>query len=54
MRKFEQIKPDFGHADEDRVYELPLNMTIRKADPEYFDDDERLVKITTQAISPTF
>lgn len=46
MRTFEQIKRDFGHSDEDRIYELPLNMTVTQANSEHFDEDERLVKIT--------
>lgn len=47
MRRFEIIKKDFGHSDEDTTFELPLNMTVSNPDPRYFDEDERLVIITT-------
>ena len=46
MKAFEQVKRDFGYSEEDTVHELPLNMSIDKPDPEYFDKVERLVKIT--------
>lgn len=47
MRRFEIIKKDFGHSDEETTFELPLNMKVSKPDPRYFDEDERLVIITT-------
>lgn len=47
MKAWEQVKRDFGHADEDTGYELPLNINITKPDPEYFDEDERIVKLST-------
>ena len=47
MKAFEQLKRDFGHSSTNRVYELPLNMNLPEADPEYFDDDERLVRLST-------
>jgi hypothetical protein len=46
MRKFEVIKRDFGHSDEDTTFELPLNMTLPEADPDYFDDEERFVLVS--------
>lgn len=46
MRKFEIIKRDFGNSDEDTTFELPLNMTVDNPDPEFFDEEERLVLIS--------
>lgn len=46
MKKFEIIKRDFGHSDEDTTFELPLNMTLQDPDPDYFDEEERLVIIS--------
>ncbi|KAL3449873.1 hypothetical protein BJX65DRAFT_305887 [Aspergillus insuetus] len=44
MNKFEIVKRDFGLSTEDgAVHHLPLNMPLQKADPEYFDVDERYV-----------
>ena len=47
MKAFERVKRFFGHSSENRVYELPLNMTAANIDPEFFDDEERLVRLTT-------
>lgn len=46
MKAFEQVKRDFGYSADDRTHELPLNMLIEKPDPDYFDNDERLVVLT--------
>jgi streptogramin lyase len=46
MKKFEIIKRDFGTSDEDTTFELPLNMTVANPDPEFFDEEERLVLIS--------
>lgn len=46
MKKFEIIKRDFGHSDEETTFELPLNMTLQDPDPDYFDEEERLVIIS--------
>jgi hypothetical protein len=46
MKKFELIKGDFGHSTQDMTYELPLNLKIDKVDPEYYDEEERLVLIS--------
>lgn len=46
MNKFELIKRDFGYSDDEQTYELPLDIALTKADPEYFDVDERLVLIS--------
>jgi hypothetical protein len=46
MKKFEIIKRDFGNSDEDSTFELPLNMTVANPDPEFFDDEERLVLVS--------
>lgn len=43
MSAFETIKRNFGSSDNKTLYQLPLNMKIRKANPRYFDEDERLV-----------
>ena len=46
MKAFEQVKRDFGYSKDSHTHELPLNMYTEKADPEYFDDDERLVLLS--------
>jgi hypothetical protein len=46
MRRFEIIKRDFGYSDEETVFELPLTMKLTDADPQYFDEDERLVLLS--------
>ena len=48
MKRFEIIKRDFGHSDEESVYELPLNMTVEDPNPDHFDEEERLVIINRQ------
>ncbi|KAL4919680.1 hypothetical protein BDW62DRAFT_199691 [Aspergillus aurantiobrunneus] len=54
MRKFEIIKRDFGHSDEETTFELPLNMTVSDPDPEYFDEEERLVFISSEDLRTMF
>lgn len=46
MTAFESIKRDFGYSDEENLFELPLNMKLTDAKPQYFNDDERLVLLT--------
>jgi hypothetical protein len=46
MKRFEIIKRDFGNSDEETTFELPLNMTVANPDPEFFDEEERLVLIS--------
>jgi hypothetical protein len=43
MSKFEIIKRDLGHSDELTIFELPLNMNAPDANPDHFDNEERLV-----------
>lgn len=45
MKKFEVVKRDFGNSDEERFFELPINMPIEDPNPAHFDDEERLVII---------
>ncbi|KAK9554850.1 hypothetical protein V6Z77_006137 [Aspergillus fumigatus] len=54
MRKFEIIKRDFGNSDEDTTFELPLNMTVDNPDPEFFDEEERLVLISSADLRSIF
>ncbi|EZF62829.1 hypothetical protein H107_04705 [Trichophyton rubrum CBS 202.88] len=55
MRKFEIIKKDFGfNIEEDKIYELPLNMRANKVKAEYFDDEERLVLLSSDDIRQLF
>ncbi|DAA75364.1 TPA_exp: HSP70 family protein [Trichophyton benhamiae CBS 112371] len=55
MRKFEIVKKDFGfNIDEDKIYELPLNMRANKVKSEYFDDEERLVLLSSNDIRQLF
>lgn len=45
MQSFEIFKRDFGYSDDDTVKELgPIN--LRLEDSEYYDSDERMVKLT--------
>ena len=45
MQSFEVIKRDFGYSDDDTVKEIgPIN--LRLEDSEYYDSDERMVKLT--------
>ncbi|KAF4216546.1 hypothetical protein CNMCM8980_001983 [Aspergillus fumigatiaffinis] len=54
MKKFEIIKRDFGTSDEDTTFELPLNMTVANPDPEFFDEEERLVLISSADLRSIF
>ncbi|KAL2864835.1 Hsp70 family protein [Aspergillus lucknowensis] len=45
VNKFEIVKRDFGYPSAHRTHELPLNMTLARPDPVYFNEDERLVMI---------
>ncbi|EEP81902.1 conserved hypothetical protein [Uncinocarpus reesii 1704] len=55
MRAFEQIKEDLASSDyREEVYELPLDMSLAEPDPRYFDDDERLVKISKHDLCALF
>jgi hypothetical protein len=45
MNCFEMVKRDFGLNDDRGVREIsPLNLNI--ADSQYYDDEERIVKLT--------
>jgi len=45
MNCFEMVKRDFGLNDDRGVREIsPLNLSI--ADSQYYDDEERIVKLT--------
>ncbi|KAL4783416.1 actin-like ATPase domain-containing protein [Aspergillus varians] len=54
MKKFELIKRDFGTSNEETVFELPLNMTVEDPDPEYFDEEERLVFVSSKDLRAVF
>ncbi|KAL2827784.1 actin-like ATPase domain-containing protein [Aspergillus cavernicola] len=54
MRKFEVIKRDFGHSDEETTFELPLIMILWDPDPKYFDEEERLVIISSDDLRAIF
>ncbi|KAL2862593.1 Hsp70 family protein [Aspergillus lucknowensis] len=54
MNKFEIIKRDFGNSDEKTIFELPLNMTVANPDPKYFDEEERLVLISSDDLRAIF
>ena len=43
MKNFEVIKRDFGNSDEERIFELPINMAVENPNPEHFDDEERMI-----------
>lgn len=49
MKNFEAIKRDFGNSDEERIFELPINMTVEDPNPQHFDDEERMVIIHRSA-----
>lgn len=46
MSAFDRIKQDFGSSNVEESYELPLDMSLENPNSEYFDDDERLVRIS--------
>ncbi|KAL4789394.1 actin-like ATPase domain-containing protein [Aspergillus venezuelensis] len=54
MKKFELIKRDFGCSDEETTFELPLNMNIDGPDARYFDDEERLVLVSSEDLRNIF
>ncbi|KAL2819288.1 hypothetical protein BDW59DRAFT_151587 [Aspergillus cavernicola] len=54
MNTFEGVKRDFGNSDEQTTFELPLNMPLDDPDPKYFDDDERLVIISSDDLRNMF
>ncbi|KAL4734478.1 actin-like ATPase domain-containing protein [Aspergillus similis] len=54
MRKFEVIKRDFGHSDEETTFELPLNMTLSEPNSDHFDDEERLVILSSDDLRAIF
>ena len=50
MQSFEVIKRDFGYSDDETVKEIgPINLHLE--DPEYYNSDERMVKLT-KCVSP--
>ncbi|KAL2819072.1 hypothetical protein BDW59DRAFT_181760 [Aspergillus cavernicola] len=54
MKRFEIIKRDFGNSDGQSTFELPLNMTVQNADDRYFDEEERLVIISSDDLRVLF
>ncbi|KAL5045389.1 hypothetical protein BDW71DRAFT_215236 [Aspergillus fruticulosus] len=54
MRRFETLKRDFGVSDERTIYELPLNMTVDNPDPKFFDEDERMVLLSSDDLRTVF
>ncbi|GFF46529.1 heat shock 70 kDa protein 12A [Aspergillus udagawae] len=54
MKRFEIIKRDFGNSDEETTFELPLNMNVANPDPEFFDEEERLVLISSADLHSIF
>ncbi|KAE8364462.1 hypothetical protein BDV27DRAFT_128405 [Aspergillus caelatus] len=54
MKQFEIIKRDFGSSDESDYFELPLNMTVPDPDPAHFDDEERMVIISSDDLRALF
>ncbi|PYI02703.1 actin-like ATPase domain-containing protein [Aspergillus sclerotiicarbonarius CBS 121057] len=54
MKKFEIIKRDFGHSDDNTLFELPLNMKVESPDPSHFDDEERLVILSRDDLRGMF
>ncbi|KAE8370730.1 actin-like ATPase domain-containing protein [Aspergillus caelatus] len=54
MKQFETVKRDFGSSDELTTFELPLNMTVSNADPEHFDEEERIVIISSNDLRTIF
>ncbi|GFF98153.1 heat shock 70 kDa protein 12A [Aspergillus udagawae] len=54
MKRFEIIKRDFGNSDEETTFELPLNMTVANPEPEFFDEEERLVLISSADLHSIF
>ncbi|KAG5305456.1 Hsp70 family protein [Histoplasma capsulatum G186AR] len=54
MNKFEVIKKDFGHSNDPTIFELPLNMNAPHAKPEYFDDEERIVLLSSEDLQSVF
>ncbi|RAH64719.1 Hsp70 family protein [Aspergillus aculeatinus CBS 121060] len=55
MNAFENVKRDFGISSSFSIEELPLNMTLTNGTPtEYYDAEERLVKITSGDLSALF
>ncbi|KAK2743030.1 hypothetical protein FQN57_004986 [Myotisia sp. PD_48] len=54
MQDFEQVKQSFGHTYAEEVYEIPLDMRISDPDPNYFDEDERLVLLSGQDMETIF
>ncbi|OAX80402.1 hypothetical protein ACJ72_05262 [Emergomyces africanus] len=54
MNKFEVIKKDFGHSNEPTIFELPLNMNAPDASPKYFDDEERMVLLSSEDLRSVF
>ncbi|KAL4942784.1 hypothetical protein BDV06DRAFT_211602 [Aspergillus oleicola] len=54
MRRFETLKRDFGVSDEQTIHVLPLNMTIDDPDPKYFDEEERIVMVSSDDLRTVF
>ncbi|KAE8396111.1 hypothetical protein BDV23DRAFT_144350 [Aspergillus alliaceus] len=54
MKQFETIKRDFGSSDESTTFELPLNMTVSDPDPKHFDNEERMVIISSDDLHTIF
>ncbi|TAQ85429.1 hypothetical protein B7494_g6250 [Chlorociboria aeruginascens] len=53
MTCFEKLKQDFGHNDDRGVRELsPINLNI--SDSQYYDDEERMVKLTYRDMQSLF
>ncbi|KAL4933394.1 Hsp70 family protein [Aspergillus undulatus] len=54
MRAFESIKRDFGSSDEENTFELPLNITLVDPDPKYYDEEERMVIVSSNDLRNMF
>lgn len=54
MSAFERIKRHFGRCGGNMVYELPLNISAKNVDREFFDYEEREVRLTTWVLLPSY
>ncbi|KAH8689553.1 hypothetical protein BGW36DRAFT_391084 [Talaromyces proteolyticus] len=54
MSKFEVIKQDFGYPNQPKIFEIHLNMNAPNADPKYFDEEERMVFLSSEDLRSIF